>query len=136
MSKLSSCWMRFFMDLFASFASVSGSRFCFGCALILFAMEAKRIVERLSSWLSSAGLSAHKKTAKALPPSESCNRRVILLSRQRGIFPVDVIDLRQAASVDKLLLMAFPSLSRSPLALVSFSRSDPAKSTRCSFDFN
>eukprot|EP00659_Diplonema_papillatum_P007573 gene7573-biopygen7525 len=113
-----------------------------------------------SSWLDAAADTHATNKVREVPPSESCSKRVSLLSRNGmctgACAPVtsglwssldpsgslglvfvcfnlarDEITLPRASSPE---LIPTDSLSRMPVFPVRLFRSDPARSTRCSFD--
>ena len=96
--------------------------------------DAKLRLQTVSPRLYTAGLMFTNMRTLALPPSESCRRNVSFEFRN-GMCVAFLLPsaLITSPSAERDLLMFCASFSLSPVASVFESRSEPAKSIRCSF---
>mmetsp|Transcript_2737 Transcript_2737/g.7417 ORF Transcript_2737/g.7417 Transcript_2737/m.7417 type:complete len:214 (-) Transcript_2737:2060-2701(-) len=104
--------------------------------LICIARDAYLSVLRVCSWLTSAGDAHAMNSVSEFPPSESDSRRVSLELRYGTCVRAlpSVSALTTLPSCSRPWLMLTPSAKRCPVAPVSFTRSEPARSTRCSLE--
>mmetsp|Transcript_47004 Transcript_47004/g.142649 ORF Transcript_47004/g.142649 Transcript_47004/m.142649 type:complete len:208 (-) Transcript_47004:147-770(-) len=95
------------------------------------ARKANSRLLRVSCACSRAGLTHTRSTVLQLPPMEPSRIRVSLLSRKGtcGLFAASA--LTTFPSAKRLLLMAVASLKCMPSTPLFFTRSEPARSTRC-----
>ena len=116
----------------ASFACI-GSCATTGLLRICRARLAYLSVLSVSSRSASPGDTHASIIVLELPPSESCRRRVSFESRYGTWWCFSHRALITLPSASRPLLIWMPSCSRSPLAPVRLARSEPARSTKCSF---
>mmetsp|Transcript_27883 Transcript_27883/g.93832 ORF Transcript_27883/g.93832 Transcript_27883/m.93832 type:complete len:364 (-) Transcript_27883:470-1561(-) len=124
-------------------ACASTTTFVLAMFVIFVAREAHRNVFADSSESSEFGDAHAIMHVIADPPKESAKTRVSAESRYGTCRPTSASPLRSPSSTRRAmtlpsassdLLMPMPSLSRSPVAPVRLALSDPARSTRCSFE--
>ena len=93
-------------------------------------------VDCVSGKLAGSGARCASMRTREFPPNESASRRVSREFRNGTCARFSSRALTTSPSADRLLLMCCASRRRSPRASDRATRSDPARSTRCSLPFD